>query len=99
MTVALKQIIVFAADRQMLLRASMGEALVANAITSYFTRPHVLLNNVTLPTDSGTTQSDHVLVADMASFPFQRCGWWIRPATCAARWGQSVSLLIVKRSR
>src|SRR5690242_11279128 len=58
----------FAAGRQMLLRASMGEALVANAITSHFTRPHVLLNNVTLPTDSGTTQIDHVLVAETGIF-------------------------------
>lgn len=40
----------YAAGRQVLLRASMGEALVANSITSHFTRPHVLLNNVTLPT-------------------------------------------------
>ena len=61
-------IVGFLAGRQILLRSSMGEALVANTIHKHFTRPHVLLNNVTLPTESGTTQIDHILVADTGIF-------------------------------
>ena len=38
----------------------MGEALVDEVVSNQFERPHVLLNNVTLETDKGTTQIDHV---------------------------------------
>jgi hypothetical protein len=33
-----------------------------------FARPHVLLNNVTLKTEAGTTQIDHILVAETGIF-------------------------------
>ncbi len=65
LTLIVGLVIGFAAGHQKLLRASMGEALLANSITVNFTRPQVLLNNVTLPTESGTTQIDHILIADI----------------------------------
>ena len=45
-------------------RKNLGEALLAATIDKHFSRPHLLLNNVTLATPEGTTQIDHVLVAD-----------------------------------
>ena len=88
----------FAAGRQMLLRASMGEALVANAVTSHFTRPHVLLNNVTLPTESGTTQIDHVLVADTGIFVIETKHYrgWIFGDASQKKWTQ---VIFKKKSR
>ena len=57
---------------------NLGEALVADAIGRSFTRPHLLLNNITLPTTDGTTQIDHVLVADTGIFVIETkhySGW------------------------
>jgi len=59
-------------------RKNIGEAMVANAIDGYFARPHLLLNNVTLPTAEGTTQIDHVLVVDTGIFVIETkhySGW------------------------
>jgi hypothetical protein len=58
--------------------ANIGEALVVDAIGSRFARPHVLLNNVTLKTDIGSTQIDHILVADTGIFVIETkhySGW------------------------
>jgi len=55
-----------------------GEALLAATIDKYFLRPHLLLNNVTLVTSEGTTQIDHVLVADTGIFVIETkhySGW------------------------
>jgi hypothetical protein len=41
--------------------------MVANEL-SRLSRPHVLLNNVTLPTERGTTQIDHILVTEHGLF-------------------------------
>ena len=60
-------IIGFRTGRALLVNASMGEALVADAL-SRFGRPHVLLNNITLPTHDATTQIDHILVAETGIF-------------------------------
>jgi hypothetical protein len=59
-------------------RKNLGEALVANAISTQFQRPHVLLNNVTLQTDIGTAQIDHLVVADTGIFVIETkhySGW------------------------
>jgi hypothetical protein len=58
--------------------SNIGEALVVDAITSRLTRPHVLLNNVTLENGGGTTQIDHILVADTGIFVIEtkhHTGW------------------------
>ncbi len=60
------------------LRRNIGEALVANAIGGNFQRPHVLLNNVTFENQRGTTQIDHILVADTGIFVIETkhySGW------------------------
>ena len=58
--------------------ANIGEALVVDTITSRVNRPHVLLNNVTFEIDGGTTQIDHILVADTGIFVIETkhyTGW------------------------
>ena len=55
------------AGRFLLVNGNLGEAKVANTL-SRLSHPHVLLNNVTLPTDSGTTQIDHILVTESGLF-------------------------------
>jgi restriction system protein len=60
------------------LRENLGEALVANAISTQFQRPHLLLNNVTLQTGNGTAQIDHLVVADTGIFVIETkhyTGW------------------------
>jgi hypothetical protein len=55
------------AGRQLLILQNRGEALVANNLAN-LNRPHLLLNNVTLPTEDGTTQVDHILVTEAVLF-------------------------------
>src|ERR1051326_8184563 len=57
-----------AIGRQTLTHQSMGEAMVANAISSHLAQPHVLLNNITLQTPEATTQIDHVLITTTGIF-------------------------------
>lgn len=55
-----------------------GEARLADKIGKDFFRPHLLLNNLTLATARGTTQIDHVLVADTGIFVIETkhySGW------------------------
>jgi hypothetical protein len=54
--------------RRLVVYQSAGEALVANAIEEGLPGPFVLLNNVTLPTEDGTTQIDHVLIVTTGIF-------------------------------
>jgi hypothetical protein len=60
-------VIGLAAGRFLLVPRNLGEAMVANEL-SRLSRPHVLLNNVTLPTERGTTQIDHILVTENGLF-------------------------------
>ena len=60
-------VIGLAAGRFLLVPRNLGEAMVANEL-SRLGRPHVLLNNVTLPTERGTTQIDHILVTENGLF-------------------------------
>jgi hypothetical protein len=53
--------------RQLLLRHNLGEALVANTLER-LNGLHVLINNVTLPTENGTTQIDHILITEAGIF-------------------------------
>jgi len=53
-------IIGMGAGRRLLIIQNRGEALVTNTLAE-LTCPHALLNNVTLPTEDGTTQVDHIL--------------------------------------
>lgn len=57
---------------------NLGEALVVDTIETSLNQPHLLLNNVTLPTKDGTTQIDHVLVAETGIFVIETkhySGW------------------------
>jgi hypothetical protein len=66
-----------AAGRKLLINENRGEALVANTLQR-LTRMNVLLNNVTLTTESGTTQIDHILVTEAGLFVIETkhyTGW------------------------
>src|SRR6185503_2424889 len=78
--------------RQILIRKSMGEAIVANTIASHYHRPHVLLNNVTLETENGTTQIDHILIADTGIFVIETKHYqgWIFGGPNQSQWTQVI---------
>jgi hypothetical protein len=80
------------------LRANLGEALVANAIATRFKNPHVLLNNVTFQSDSGTVQIDHVVVADTGIFVIETKHYsgWIFGGPNDSHWTQ---VIYKKKSR
>src|SRR6266436_2233893 len=62
---------------QLLLKQNMGEALLANKLAN-LNGLHVLLNNVTLPTENGTTQIDHILVTEAGLYIIETkhyAGW------------------------
>ncbi len=71
---------------------NLGEALVADAIGRDFTRPHHLLNNITLPTADGTTQIDHVLVADTGIFVIETKHYsgWVFGNAKDRQWTQTI---------
>jgi len=73
-------------------RANLGEALVANAISTRFKRPHVLLNNVTFQSENGTTQIDHVVVADTGIFVIETKHYsgWIFGGPNDSQWTQVI---------
>ena len=73
-------------------RKNMGEAMAANTIDNQFSRPHLLLNNVTLHTTDGTTQIDHVLVADTGIFVIETKHYsgWIFGNPKDSQWTQSI---------
>ena len=67
---------IFAA-RKLLINENRGEALVANRLQR-LTRMNVLLNNVTLKTETGTTQIDPVLGTEAGLFVIETkhyTGW------------------------
>jgi len=66
-----------ALGHQFLLRQNIGEALVASKLSN-LNGLHVLFNNVTLPTENGTTQIDHILVTEAGLFIIETkhyAGW------------------------
>ncbi len=73
-------------------RKNLGEALLAATIDKHFSRPHLLLNNVTLATPEGTTQIDHVLVADTGIFVIETKHYtgWIFGDPRQSQWTQQI---------
>ena len=70
-------IVGISAGRKLLINENRGEALVANRLQR-LTRLNVLLNNVTLKTETGTTQIDQILVTEAGLFVIETkhyTGW------------------------
>lgn len=68
----------FAIGRRSVFHKQIGEAKVAEIISSHFERPNTLLNNITLEMEEGTTQIDHVLVAEAGIYVIETkhySGW------------------------
>jgi hypothetical protein len=82
----------FICGRFFLTRKYHGEALLANHLEGKFNRPHILINNVTLKTIGGTTQIDHVLVADTGIFVIENkhYGGWIFGDPQSRQWTQTI---------
>lgn len=82
----------FIAGRHFLFRKYIGEAMLANTIAGQLSRPHVLINNVTLKTGGGTTQIDHVLVADTGIFVMENKHYdgWIFGDPQSRQWTQTI---------
>ena len=74
------------------IRQNIGEAMLAEVIDANFSRPHLLLNNVTLPTAEGTTQIDHILVADTGIFVIETKHYqgWIFGNPKESQWTQMI---------
>jgi len=81
-----------AIGRFLLFQKNLGEALVAETIANEFPNPHVLLNNVTLEIADGTTQIDHILVADTGIFVIETKHYrgWIFGSPGASHWTQVI---------
>jgi hypothetical protein len=80
------------AKKQFSIGENIGEARVVTEIETHFSRMHVLLNNVTLPTENGTTQIDHILIADTGIFVIETKHYkgWIYGNPSEATWTQVV---------
>ena len=78
--------------RNLLFRKYVGEAMLANTIASELSRPNVLINNVTLKTNEGTTQIDHVLIADTGVFVIENKHYdgWIFGDPQSRQWTQTI---------
>jgi hypothetical protein len=72
-------------------RQNMGEALVANTLER-LNGLHVLLNNVTLATNTGTTQIDHILITEAGLFIIETKHYtgWILGSPRDAKWTQVI---------
>jgi hypothetical protein len=86
-----------AIGRFILVNHNTGEALVANVLAQ-LTCPHVLINNVTLPTERGTTQIDHILISKRGIFVIETKHYsgWILGRLDDTQWTQVIYL---KKSR
>lgn len=73
-------------------RKNLGEAMLADVIDRHFSRPHLLLNNVTLQTAEGTTQIDHVLVTNTGIFVIEAKHYqgWIFGDPSQSHWTQTI---------
>lgn len=78
--------------RKFLVRQYIGEATLANVIVNHLSRPNVLINNVTLKTNEGTTQIDHVLIADTGIFVIENKHYdgWIFGDPQSRQWTQTI---------
>src|SRR5665213_828793 len=80
------------AGRVFRFRSNFGEALVAETMSNRLQLPHLFLNNVTLETQRGTTQIDHILVAETEIFVIETKHYsgWIFGHPSQAEWTQVV---------
>ena len=77
-----------------LYRKNEGEALVAETIDRHFKQIHLLVNNLTLPANGGTTQIDHVIVASTGVFVIETKHYfgWIFGNPQDNQWAQQIYL-------
>lgn len=77
--------------RFLLVSRNRGEALVTNTLTR-LDRPHLLINNVTLQSQGGTTQIDHILVAETGLFIIETKDYsgWIFGDPDESHWTQVI---------
>ena len=78
--------------RHLLVAKSAGEAILANTIEARLLQPHILINNVTLPTDDGSTQIDHVLIMPTGIFVIETKHYqgWIFGNPNQSHWTQTI---------
>jgi len=70
---------------------NQGEVAVRRHLTRHFTSPdYHLLNHVTLPTDDGTTEIDHILVSRFGIFVLESKHYkgWIFGNSSSSKWTQ-----------
>ena len=77
-----------------LYRKNEGEALVAETIDRHFKPIHLLVNNLTLPANGGTTQIDHVIVTSTGIFVIETKHYsgWIFGNPQESQWTQQICL-------
>jgi len=77
--------------QQWIYSKNLGEALVANRLEQ-LRGLHVLVNNVTLPTEDGTTQIDHILLTETGIFIIETKHYsgWIFGDPHNAKWTQVI---------
>ncbi len=77
-----------------LYRKNEGEALVAETIDRHFKQIHLLVNNLTLPANSGTTQIDHVIVTSTGIFVIETKHYsgWILGNPQESQWTRQIFL-------
>ena len=82
----------FVLGRHLLVAKSAGEAMLANTIEASLPKPHILINNVTLPNDNGTTQIDHVLITPTGIFGIETKHYqgWIFGNQNQSHWTQTI---------
>jgi restriction system protein len=81
----------WALGRWHLVRQNAGEAAVRRTLSLHFPSPaYHLLNDLTLPTDDGTTQVDHILVSRYGVFVLETKHYkgWIFGNAGASQWTQ-----------
>ena len=80
-----------AVRQQLQQRKNTGEALVANTLAR-LNSLNVLINNVTLPTEKGTTQIDHILITEAGLFIIETKHYagWILGNPHDAKWTQVI---------
>jgi hypothetical protein len=81
----------WALGRWHLVEQNLGEAAVRRTLSLHFpSRDYHLLNNVTLPTEDGTTQVDHILVSRFGVFVLETKHYkgWIAGNAGASQWTQ-----------
>ena len=73
-------------------RQNEGEARLAATIHDHFRQPHILLNNVTLPTAEATTQIDHILITTTGIFVIETKHYagWIFGGPQDRQWTQTI---------